>query len=262
MLAFPIQEDQDNEPEHGHVLAEITDMETGENKPNLPGRLSHMARSYPFSILGKDWPAARDQLKCFLPDPHHAWSLSEQYFEHGAWLYVFPLLFLSGSNFTIFPGISVARYMPISRLYYVERVFTPIMDPNYDDPINPTKTQPTPADYALLFIVLALGSVLNLTQPPYRPEGEHYHALARAALGAEEPLADSLTAVQALLLMCFYNQLSDDKDALARAWSLSGLAYKMAFAVSHFVPLSFPEFLIPPCYIWYCCPPYELLTCL
>ena len=124
------------------------------------------------------------------------------------------------------------RYMPVSRLYYVEHIFTPIMDPNYDDPTNPTKSQPTPADYALLFIVLALGSVLNLTQPPYQPECEHYHALARAALGAEEPLADSLTAVQALLLMCFYNQLSDDKDAPARAWSLSGLAYKMSFAVS------------------------------
>lgn len=56
------------------------------NGLTLPGRLAHMARSYPFSVLGKDWPAAREQLRAFLPDPHHAWSLSEQYFEHGAWL--------------------------------------------------------------------------------------------------------------------------------------------------------------------------------
>lgn len=106
------------------------------------------------------------------------------------------------------------------------------MDPNYDDPNYPAKPQPIAADYALLFIILALGSILNLTEEPYRPEAEHYHALARAALGAEEPLADSLTAVQALMLVCVYNQLSNQPDAPARAWSLSGLAYKMAFAVS------------------------------
>jgi len=214
-------------------------MELHETKPNLPARLSHMARSYPFSTLGKDWPAARDQLRCFLPDPHHAWSLSEQYFEHGAWLCVLhSFTYGSSHNST---RLYVSRYMPVSRLYYVERIFTPIMDPNYDDPNNPTKPQPTAADYALLFIVLALGSVLNLAQPPYQPECEHYHALARAALGAEEPLADSLTAVQALLLVCFYNQLSDDKDAPARAWSISGLAYKMSFAVGR----RFPSSLFP-----------------
>src|SRR5580692_8032737 len=88
-----MQEDQDSESEHGNGLVETTDMELHETKPDLPARLSHMARSYPFSTLGKDWPAARDQLRCFLPDPHHAWSLSEQYFEHGAWLCVYiPLL--------------------------------------------------------------------------------------------------------------------------------------------------------------------------
>lgn len=111
------------------------------------------------------------------------------------------------------------------------------MDPNYvPDPSSsdPKKPVPTSADYAVLFIVLALGSVLNLTIAPYGPECEHYHMLARAALGAEEPVADSVTGVQALMLMCFYNQLSDDKDAPARAWSLSGLAYKMAFAVSFY----------------------------
>jgi hypothetical protein len=60
--------------------------------------------------------------------------------------------------------------MPVSRLYYVERIFTLIMDLNYDDPINSTKPQPAPADSdcALFFIILALGSVLNLTQPSTR----------------------------------------------------------------------------------------------
>lgn len=172
-----------------------------------------MARSYPFNIIGKDCPAARDQLRTFLPDPHHAWTLSEQYFEHGAWL-----------------------YNPMSRLYYVEKIFTPIMDPSYvPDPTDPKKPTPTAADYSVLFIVLALGSVLNLSTeaPPYTPECEQYHALARAALGSEEPLPDSVTAVQALMLICVYNQLANDKDAPARAWSLSGLAYKMAFAVRY-----------------------------
>jgi hypothetical protein len=91
----------------------------------------------------------------------------------------------------------------------------------------------------VLFIVLALGSLLNLSQPPYQPEAEHYHALARAALGAEEPLADSLTGVQALLLMCVYNRFNDEKDGPTRAWSLSGLAYKMSAAVSF--SIAYPE---------------------
>ncbi|KAF8314689.1 hypothetical protein DL93DRAFT_2058040, partial [Clavulina sp. PMI_390] len=175
----------------------------------LSPQMAHMARSYPFSILGKDWPAARDQLRAFLPEPHHAWSLSEQYFEHAAWL-----------------------YNPFTRLFYVENIFTPIMDPNYvPDPTDPKKPEPSPADYALLFMVLALGSVFNLTVAPYGPDCEKYHTLARAALGSEEPMPDSLTGVQALLLMCFYNQVCGEKEGAARAWSVSGLAYKMAFAI-------------------------------
>jgi Fungal specific transcription factor domain len=120
------------------------------------------------------------------------------------------------------------RYDPVSRAYYVEQIFTPILDPSYD----PAKPPPTPADYALLFIILALGAILDLSRPPYVPEAEHYHALSRAAMGVEDPPADSLTNVQAMMLMCYYNQLSDDKRAPARVWSLSGLAYKMATAVS------------------------------
>ena len=50
-------------------------------------------------------------------------------------------------------------------------------------------------------------------------------------MGAIEPLPDSITGVQALLLMGYFNQFSYSKKAPMRVWMLCGLACKMATAM-------------------------------
>ena len=71
-------EDEDHPSSSDHRTKESTTIQRGP--------LAHLAHTYPFSIHGTDWPAARDVLRTYLPDPNTAWALSEQYFEHGAWL--------------------------------------------------------------------------------------------------------------------------------------------------------------------------------
>lgn len=47
-----------------------------------------------------------------------------------------------------------------------------------------------PHDLALLLIVLAVGSLVDLKLPPYNLEAQHYHRLARATLALQPVLAE------------------------------------------------------------------------
>lgn len=79
----------------------------------------------------------------------------------------------------------------------MEEVFAQFYDPNAqpptDDPILSHRL-------ALMFIVLAIGTVIDTNLPAYNLEAEKYHQLARAALFQnglfDEP---TINAVQALV---------------------------------------------------------------
>ena len=89
------------------------------------------------------------------------------------------------------------RYNPISAAQFNEHVFfqfySPDAPPPTDDPLLSHQL-------ALMFMVLAIGSLMDIKRPAYNIEAEKYHQLARAALFQspifEEP---TLNAVQALV---------------------------------------------------------------
>ena len=123
-------------------------------------------------------------------------------------------------------------------------------------------TQPQallPHRLGLLFMVLAIGTMVDLRQGPDRIKAERYHSLARAAL-CEVPLMDdtSLDAVNALVsssfgmptsparvrahkLTCFAQffmewyllTFSDNKKALEYAWGImvSSLSYLLSLSL-------------------------------
>ena len=90
---------------------------------------------------------------------------------------------------------------------------------------------------SVMFMVLAIGSLMDVRLPSYNIEAEKYHQLARAALFQnnifDEP---TLGAVQALYLMSFYLFLSDKHGMSGGSrWAIMGMAVKLAQSVSRFV---------------------------
>ena len=90
---------------------------------------------------------------------------------------------------------------------------------------------------SVMFMVLAIGCLMDIRLPSYSIEAEKYHQLARAALFQnnifDEP---TLGAVQALYLMSFYLFFSDKHGTSGGSrWAIMGMAVKLAQSVSRYV---------------------------
>ena len=89
------------------------------------------------------------------------------------------------------------RYNPVSLAQFNETAFAQFYNPNstpqMDDPLMSHQL-------ALMFMVLAIGSLMDIARHAYNIEAEKYHQLARAALFQspifEEP---TIAAVQTLV---------------------------------------------------------------
>jgi len=85
-----------------------------------------------------------------------------------------------------------------------------------------------------MFMVLAIGSLMDTRLPSYNIEAEKYHQLARAALFQNSVFDEpTLGAVQALYLMSFYLFFSERHGTSGGSrWAIMGLAVKLAQSVS------------------------------
>ncbi|KAI9064180.1 hypothetical protein FKP32DRAFT_1570746 [Trametes sanguinea] len=143
----------------------------------------------------------------YLPGLDEATELRRIYFQHAAWM-----------------------YHPVSVGQFNENAFNVFYNPNkavdMEDPLLPHQ-------YSLLYMVFAIGSLMDTSRPAYNVEAEKYHHLARAALFQspifEEP---TLTAVQSLYLMAFYLFLSERHGSgVGSRWAFMGLAVKLGVSV-------------------------------
>ncbi|KAF8630741.1 hypothetical protein AX17_005336 [Amanita inopinata Kibby_2008] len=143
----------------------------------------------------------------YLPPTEKAYALRSTYFSHAAWM-----------------------YNPISANSFDKEVYAQFYDPNAgppsDDPIFCHRL-------SLMFMVLAIGSLMDTTLPAYNLDAEVYHQLAKAALFhhsfIDEP---TVAAVQALFLMAFYLFLSDRHGTRTGArWTIMGIAVKVGQSI-------------------------------
>ncbi|GAB1518375.1 hypothetical protein RhiTH_001434 [Rhizoctonia solani] len=83
-----------------------------------------------------------------------------------------------------------------------------------------------------MFGILAVGVQLNTDLPPYHQDAEQYHMLARAALALDCSSENTtVSAIQSILLMCYFCQLTDNKDSPMHHWALIGLGMKLAVGI-------------------------------
>lgn len=89
----------------------------------------------------------------------------------------------------------MSRYTPITELDFFENMFRP----TYDQSVSPQEPLGAHA-LAVLFLVLALGTLLKLDAPPHSPQAMQYYQLGRASLALESILEEqSIPAIQALV---------------------------------------------------------------
>ncbi|KAH7922072.1 hypothetical protein BV22DRAFT_1037878 [Leucogyrophana mollusca] len=171
--------------------------------PALPQDLSMFSQAFPFTPMG---PVAtvREVIEGHLPTWERASYLAETYLKQAAWL---------------FRGVARDQVMDeLLPIYYSP------------DHLRPSEEQKGAHDLALLFLVFAVGALVDLAQEPSNPEAEHYHQIARAAICLQPVLEKpSLVTIQALHLLSVYNamsgnELSAKETSMETTWSLIILA--------------------------------------
>ncbi|KAJ3852778.1 hypothetical protein EV368DRAFT_40339 [Lentinula lateritia] len=171
-------------------------------KRPLPNDLPWLANSFPFSAPVDG--STRQKLVGFLPTVAVARRHCQNYYRYGAW-----------------------QYTPISEVEFKTTIFEPYYEPDegtlFEDPL-------VSHNLAILFLVIALGALLDLEGQAHSQEAKWYYQLGKAAL-ALEPVLDSssLSTIQALILLAYYMLLDDIHDL---RWSIMGLTSKLTQTVN------------------------------
>ncbi|KAF5383588.1 hypothetical protein D9615_003709 [Tricholomella constricta] len=140
-------------------------------------------------------------ISCLPQTPAAAKKICDMYFRHAAWMYA-----------------------PITENDFLETIFRPMYE---QDGIGQSSV--TSHNLAVLLLVLAIGSLLDLDRPAHSPESMHYYQLGRAALALDSVIEEqTIPGIQALLLMCHFMFLSDMGGP---RWVIMGMVVKLAQSI-------------------------------
>lgn len=176
------------------------------------------SQSFPFTPMGPA-DAVQAVIEGHLPPWARALYLAETYLEHAGWL---------------FRGIARTQLVDdmLPAFYHRRAAPPPAAAAAEADEYN------GPHDLALLFVVFAVGAIVDLRQDPSNAEAEHYHQIARAAVCLQPVLEKpSLVTIQTLKLLSVYNamstnELGSQETSMETSWSLTTLATHLSQTVS------------------------------
>ncbi|KAF8582757.1 hypothetical protein K439DRAFT_1661654 [Ramaria rubella] len=171
----------------------------------VPVELAQMAHAFPIRLPTfyethfKKWI-----LENCLPSFPEAWSLFENYWEHYAW-----------------------HFTPFTRSMFVEKILSPLYHRSLDNEDTPLGHR-----LGLLFMVFAIGDLMDLTKAVDASTGLRYYLLARASL-CLDPVFESptVTALQATYLMGVFLMLARGTNEPEHSWILSGINSKLALTL-------------------------------
>ncbi|KAI9511531.1 hypothetical protein F5148DRAFT_1274173 [Russula earlei] len=180
----------------------------------LPGDILQFSSSLPLSPISRpSVDTVKERLRnlhWYLPSAEKATELRDLYYTYAAWMY---------------NPISISEFN--TSIYSI--LFKSQGGLTLDEEPNLVLSQ----RLSIMFMVLAIGSLMDTRLPAYNIEAEKYHQLARAALFQNNVFDEpTLGAVQALYLMSFYLFFSDKHGTSGGSrWAIMGMAVKLAQSV-------------------------------
>jgi hypothetical protein len=181
-------------------------------------RLSFTAitESFPFSTAQKSsWDAdeAREHLFAQIPSEIRAWGLCETYYRNGCWT-----------------GMPVTQSETVELL---NLIYYPVYDGGSEDKKQPWATT---QQMAVLYLIFALGSLVDLDLPPYNYDADHYFDLACAAMSIKSLFeTPAVVTVQALTLLASYYAHGGQRFSMDAAYSCISLASSISQRVGGFL---------------------------
>ncbi|KAJ3987194.1 fungal-specific transcription factor domain-containing protein [Lentinula detonsa] len=149
-----------------------------------------------------------DLLFSHLPEQPRAWALCETYLEQASW-----------------------QFQPIRRDELIDDILVPIYRSQKDRASSELNRPHTisPHRLATLYIVFAIGALVDLTLEPYSPEAESFALLCRAAISLRSVFdSPEICTVQTIALLAQYHTFAGKRYTLDNAWTVMSLAAKLA----------------------------------
>ncbi|KAF8128704.1 hypothetical protein EV363DRAFT_1170417 [Boletus edulis] len=193
------------------LVAELSSPASHAEEINLsyfPQEVSVLHQAFPFTPPGISADSVQDVIESYLPPFPRATALCETFFQSTSWVF----------NIVSRQHI-LGELIPV--VYRYARGQIPKQPRSYG-----------PHDIALLFIVFALGALVDPSLPPHNVEGQHYHILSRAAICLQSVFAQrSVVTIKALNLMSIYNGMCGIENKLEQSSSLLNLAAHVALQI-------------------------------
>ncbi|RXW14395.1 hypothetical protein EST38_g11457 [Candolleomyces aberdarensis] len=189
----------------GANLEEDSDVDD-EVPPDISSEIARIFASIPFEEKGNQ-EMAINLLFDRLPPQTRASALCETYLEQAAW-----------------------AFRPIKRDELMEEVFGPVYKAlrERQSSGNPIAWF-SPHKLSVVFLIFALGALVDLTLEPYSKEAEDYYNTSRACLSLRSAFdSPEICTVQAIVLMASYHGLAGKRYTMDSAWSLMSLGAKLA----------------------------------
>ncbi|KAH9926912.1 fungal-specific transcription factor domain-containing protein [Fomitopsis serialis] len=195
----------------------VENPEAVDDVPELPAELANLHLAFPLSFSDEGHERYLDQLEALLPMHPRASALCEAYLAHFTWY-----------------------SRPIKRDELIDDILTPIYNSMKTNASGDrtgyraggTDSSRCPHLLAVLYLVLAIGALVDLTMPPCSAEAEKYYRLGRIALSMRSILdSPEIETVQAVTLMAAYHSLCTLRYSIESAWTLASLATKLAQSV-------------------------------
>ncbi|EJD44866.1 hypothetical protein AURDEDRAFT_166048 [Auricularia subglabra TFB-10046 SS5] len=180
-----------------YLLArEIPSDTPGSSACALPIDVFVLGCAFPMTSIRDGREKVSLRLADWLPSVQQAWYLVEAYYRDAAWLYV-----------------------PIPQVEFAETIFWRVYSGT-----APNVFEVTSHDLGVLFMILAIGCMVDLNRPPYNTDASNYYQLARVALGLDSVIdRPSIQAVRAIHMMSTFLQMCDHSNSATTCYSLLGL---------------------------------------
>ncbi|KAI6041872.1 fungal-specific transcription factor domain-containing protein [Pisolithus marmoratus] len=183
------------------------DLTRDSNSPGLPPEIEIFGPAFPFKPAHSTLEV-KDLVNDYLPDWERARYLAEVYL---------------GQEVSLFQSVSG------------DDILTKLLPAYYTNGVpHVTQAENNAHRLGLLFLIFAIGALLDPNQEPGNTEAERYHQLAYAAICLQSVIEQpSLETIQALHLLSVYNavsgnELAGKETSTETSWSLVTLAAHLA----------------------------------